>query len=93
MSDTHEVQLRAGDARQRDVGRGIARNDQRTIHKHNKAQATLLNHCKKNNQRHRVGPLHEDQNRDIIRIDVSPKNAGVASTNTSLSAQPKSKPR
>jgi transitional endoplasmic reticulum ATPase len=33
MSDVHEIQLRAGDARQRDVGRGIARIDQRTMQK------------------------------------------------------------
>jgi hypothetical protein len=33
MSEIHEVQLRAGDARQRDVGRGIARIDQRTMQK------------------------------------------------------------
>jgi transitional endoplasmic reticulum ATPase len=80
MSDTHEVQLRAGDARQRDVGRGIARIDQRTMQKLNISAGDVIEIIAKRTTSAIAWPAYsEDQNRDIIRIDgFTRKNAGVA---------------
>jgi transitional endoplasmic reticulum ATPase len=80
MSETHEVQLRAGDARQRDVGRGIARIDQRTMQKLNISAGDVIEIIAKRTTSAIAWPAYsEDQNRDIIRIDgFTRKNAGVA---------------
>ncbi len=80
MSETHEVQLRAGDARQRDVGRGIARIDQRTMQKLAISAGDVIEIVAKRTTSAIAWPAYsEDQNRDIIRIDgFTRKNAGVA---------------
>jgi transitional endoplasmic reticulum ATPase len=80
MSETHEVQLRAGDARQRDVGRGIARIDQRTMQKLGISAGDVIEIAAKRTTSAIAWPAYsEDQNRDIIRIDgFTRKNAGVA---------------
>jgi transitional endoplasmic reticulum ATPase len=76
----HEIQLRAGDARQRDVGRGIARIDQRTMQKLNISAGDVIEIAAKRTTSAIAWPAYsEDQNRDIIRIDgFTRKNAGVA---------------
>ncbi len=75
-----EVQLRVGDARQRDVGRGIARIDQKTMQKLGISAGDVIEICGKRTTSAIAWPAYsEDQNRDIIRIDgFSRKNAGVA---------------
>jgi len=75
-----EVQLRVGDARQRDVGRGIARIDQRTMQKLGISAGDVIEMCGKRTTSATAWPAYsEDQNRDILRIDgFSRKNAGVA---------------
>jgi len=75
-----EVQLRVGDARQRDVGRGIARIDQTTMQKLGISAGDVLEMCGKRTTSAIAWPAYsEDQNRDILRIDgFSRKNAGVA---------------
>ncbi len=80
MSEIHEVQLRAGDARQRDVGRGIARIDQRTMQKLGISAGDVIEIVAKRTTSAIAWPAYsEDQNRDIIRIDgFTRKNAGVA---------------
>jgi len=80
MSEVHEVQLRAGDARQRDVGRGIARIDQRTMQKLGISAGDVIEIVAKRTTSAIAWPAYsEDQNRDIIRIDgFTRKNAGVA---------------
>jgi transitional endoplasmic reticulum ATPase len=80
MSETHELQLRAGDARQRDVGRGIARIDQRTMQKLSISAGDVIEIVAKRTTSAIAWPAYsEDQNRDIIRIDgFTRKNAGVA---------------
>ncbi len=80
MSETHEVQLRAGDARQRDVGRGIARIDQRTMQKLGISAGDVIEIVAKRTTSAIAWPAYsEDQNRDIIRIDgFTRKNSGVA---------------
>jgi transitional endoplasmic reticulum ATPase len=80
MSEIHEVQLRAGDARQRDVGRGIARIDQRTMQKLGISAGDVIEIAAKRTTSAIAWPAYsEDQNRDIIRIDgFTRKNAGVA---------------
>jgi len=80
MSEVNEVQLRAGDARQRDVGRGIARIDQRTMQKLGISAGDVIEISAKRTTSAIAWPAYsEDQNRDIIRIDgFSRKNAGVA---------------
>jgi transitional endoplasmic reticulum ATPase len=74
------VQLRVGDARQRDVGRGIARIDQRTMQKLGISAGDVIEICGKRTTSAIAWPAYsEDQNRDILRIDgFSRKNAGVA---------------
>ncbi len=75
-----EVQLRVGDARQRDVGRGIARIDQRTMRKLGISAGDVVEIVGKRTTSAIAWPAYsEDQNREIIRIDgFTRKNAGVA---------------
>ena len=75
-----EIQLHVGDARQRDVGRGIARIDQRTMQKLGISAGDVIEIVGKRTTSAIAWPAYsEDQNRDILRIDgYSRKNAGVA---------------
>jgi len=75
-----EVQLRVGDARQRDVGRGIARLDQKTMQKLGISAGDVVEITGKRATSAIAWPAYsEDQNREIIRVDgFSRKNAGVA---------------
>ncbi len=75
-----EVQLRVGDARQRDVGRGIARIDQRTMQKLGISAGDVIEICGKRTTSAIAWPAYsEDQNRELLRIDgFTRKNAGVA---------------
>ncbi len=75
-----EVQLRVGDARQRDVGRGIARIDQRTMQKLGISAGDVIEIVNKRTTSAIAWPAYsEDQNREIIRIDgFTRKNAGAA---------------
>jgi transitional endoplasmic reticulum ATPase len=75
-----EVQLRVGDARQRDVGRGIARIDQRTMQKLGISAGDVVEIAGKRTTAAIAWPAYsEDQDRSIIRIDgFTRKNAGVA---------------
>jgi transitional endoplasmic reticulum ATPase len=75
-----EVQLRVGDAKQRDVGRGIARIDQKTMQKLGISAGDVVEMAGKRATSAIAWPAYsEDQNRDIIRIDgFTRKNAGVA---------------
>ena len=75
-----ETQLRVGDARQRDVGRGIARIDQRTMQKLGISAGDVIEIINKRTTSAIAWPAYsEDQNRDIIRIDgFTRKNAGAA---------------
>jgi transitional endoplasmic reticulum ATPase len=75
-----EVQLRVGDARQRDVGRGIARLDQRTMQKLGISAGDVIEIVGKRTTSAIAWPAYsEDQNRDILRVDgFTRKNAGVA---------------
>jgi transitional endoplasmic reticulum ATPase len=75
-----EIQLRVGDARQRDVGRGIARVDQRTMQKLGISAGDVIEIVGKRTTSAIAWPAYsEDQNRDMIRIDgFTRKNAGVA---------------
>ncbi len=69
-----------GDARQRDVGRGIARIDQRTMQKLGISAGDVIEIVNKRTTSAIAWPAYsEDQNRDILRIDgFTRKNAGVA---------------
>lgn len=75
-----EAQLRVGDARQRDVGRGIARLDQRTMRKLGISAGDVIEMVGKRTTSAIAWPAYsEDQNREMIRIDgFTRKNAGVA---------------
>ena len=72
--------MRVGDARQRDVGRGIARIDQRTMQKLGISAGDVIEIVNKRTTSAIAWPAYsEDQNRDIIRIDgFTRKNAGAA---------------
>jgi transitional endoplasmic reticulum ATPase len=74
------VQLRVGDARQRDVGRGIARIDQRAMQKLDISAGDVVEIIGKRTTSAIAWPAYsEDQNRDMIRIDgFTRKNAGMA---------------
>jgi transitional endoplasmic reticulum ATPase len=74
-----EVQLRVEDAKQRDIGRGIARIDQRTMEKLGISAGDVIEIIGKRSTSAIAWPaFNEDQNRDIIRIDgFTRKNAGV----------------
>jgi len=75
-----EVQLRIGDARQRDVGRGIARIDQKTMQKLGISAGDVIEIVGKRTTSAIAWPAYsEDQGRTILRIDgFTRKNAGVA---------------
>jgi len=75
-----EVQLRVGDARQRDVGRGIARIDQQAMQKLGIGAGDVIEIINKRTTSAIAWPAYsEDQNRDLIRIDgFTRKNSGVA---------------
>ena len=75
-----EIQLHVGDARQRDVGRGIARIDQRTMQKLGISAGDVIEIVNKRTTSAIAWPAYsEDQNRDVIRIDgFTRKNSGVA---------------
>jgi len=75
-----EIQLRVGDARQRDVGRGIARIDQKTMQKLGISAGDVIEIVGKRTTSAIAWPAYsEDQNRDLLRIDgFTRKNAGVA---------------
>jgi len=75
-----EAQLRVGDARQRDVGRGIARIDQRTMQKLGISAGDVIEIAGKRTTAAIAWPAYsEDQDRELIRIDgFTRKNAGVA---------------
>jgi len=75
-----EMQLRVGDARQRDVGRGIARIDQKTMQKLGLSAGDVIEIVGKRTTAAISWPAYsEDQDRGIIRIDGwTRKNAGVA---------------
>ncbi|RLI44708.1 AAA family ATPase [Candidatus Bathyarchaeota archaeon] len=75
-----EVQLRVGDARQRDVGRGIARIDQKTMQKLGISAGDVIEIVGKRATSAIAWPAYsEDQGRAILRIDgFTRKNAGVA---------------
>ncbi len=74
-----EIQLRVGDARQRDVGRGIARIDQKTMQSLGISAGDVIEICGKRTTSAIAWPAYsEDQNRDLLRIDgFTRKNAGV----------------
>lgn len=75
-----EIQLKVGDARQRDVGRGIARIDQRTMQKLGISAGDVVEIAGKRTTAAIAWPAYsEDQDRGILRIDgFTRKNAGVA---------------
>ncbi|MCW3979914.1 MAG: CDC48 family AAA ATPase [Candidatus Bathyarchaeota archaeon] len=75
-----EIQLRVGDAKQRDVGRGIARLDQSTMQKLGISAGDVIEITGKRATSAIAWPAYsEDQNRGVIRIDgFARKNAGVA---------------
>jgi len=75
-----EIQLRVGDARQRDVGRGIARIDQKTMQKLGLSAGDVIEIAGKRTTAAIAWPAYsEDQDKGIIRIDgFTRKNAGVA---------------
>lgn len=75
-----EIQLRVGDAKQRDVGRGIARLDQSTMQKLEISAGDVIEITGKRATSAIAWPAYsEDQNRGVIRIDgFARKNAGVA---------------
>jgi transitional endoplasmic reticulum ATPase len=69
-----------GDARQRDVGRGIARIDQKTMQRLGISAGDVIEICGKRTTSAIAWPAYsEDQNRDLLRVDgFTRKNAGVA---------------
>jgi transitional endoplasmic reticulum ATPase len=75
-----EVQTKVGDAKQRDVARGIARVDQSTMQKLGISAGDVVEISGKRTTTAIAWPAYsEDQGRDIIRIDgLTRKNAGVA---------------
>ncbi|RLI13294.1 AAA family ATPase [Candidatus Bathyarchaeota archaeon] len=75
-----EVQLRVGDAKQRDVARGIARIDQRAMEKLQVSAGDVIEIIGKRRTSAIAWPAYsEDQGRGIIRIDgFTRKNAGVS---------------
>lgn len=75
-----EIPLRVGDAKQRDVGRGIARIDQETMKKLGVSAGDVIEIIGKRTTSAIAWPAYsEDQGRGIIRIDgLTRKNAGVA---------------
>jgi transitional endoplasmic reticulum ATPase len=76
----NEVQLRVGDAKQRDVYRGIARIDQKTMEKIGVSAGDVIEIVGKRRTAAIAWPAYaEDQGKSIIRIDgITRKNAGVS---------------
>ncbi|MEM0010095.1 MAG: CDC48 family AAA ATPase [Candidatus Bathyarchaeia archaeon] len=76
----NEVQLRVGDAKQRDVYRGIARIDQKTMEKIGVSAGDVIEIIGKRRTSAIAWPAYaEDQGKGIIRIDgITRKNAGVS---------------
>ncbi len=75
-----EVQLRVADARQRDVGRGIARIDYKTMQKLKIEAGDVIEIVGKRTTAAITWPAYaEDQDKDVIRIDgFIRRNAGVS---------------
>jgi len=75
-----EISLRVGDAKQRDVARGIARIDQNAMEKLNVSAGDVIEIVGKRRTSAIAWPAYsEDQGRDTIRIDgFTRKNAGVS---------------
>jgi len=75
-----EAQLKVGDAKQRDVGRGIARIDQKTMQRLGISAGDVVEIIGKRGTSAIAWPAYsEDQDKGIIRIDgFTRKNAGVA---------------
>jgi len=75
-----EISLRVGDAKQRDVARGIARIDQKTMEKLTVSAGDVIEILGKRRTSAIAWPAYsEDQGRDIIRIDgFTRKNAGIS---------------
>ena len=75
-----ELQLKVGDAKQRDVGRGIARIDQKTMQRLEMSAGDVVEIIGKRGTSAIAWPAYsEDQDRGIIRIDgFTRKNVGVA---------------
>jgi len=75
-----EVQLKVGDAKQRDVARGIARIDQKTMENLQVSAGDVIEVVGKRKTSAIAWPAYsEDQGRGIIRIDgFTRKNAGVS---------------
>lgn len=84
-----EIQLKVADAKQRDVGRGIARIDHQTMQNLGTSAGDTVQITGKRITSAIAWPAYsEDQNRGIIRIDgFIRKNAGVA-INEYVSVQP-----
>lgn len=80
MTYVAEISLRVGDAKQRDVARGIARIDQKTMEKLNVSAGDVIEILGKRRTSAIAWPAYsEDQGRDIIRIDgFTRKNAGIS---------------
>ncbi len=74
-----EIQLRVGDAKQRDVYRGIVRIDQRTMQKLGISAGDVIEIVGKRTTPAIAWPAYsEDQDRGLMRIDgLTRKNAGV----------------
>lgn len=74
------IRLMVGDSRQRDVGRGIARIDQKTMQELGISAGDVIEIVGKRTTSAIAWPAYsEDQNREITRIDgFTRKNAGVA---------------
>ncbi|MBX5326277.1 MAG: CDC48 family AAA ATPase [Candidatus Bathyarchaeia archaeon] len=86
---SNEAQLKVGDAKQRDVGRGIARIDQKTMQKLGISAGDVVEIIGKRGTSAIAWPAYsEDQDKGIIRIDgFTRKNAGVA-INEYVTARP-----
>ena len=77
---SNELQLKVGDAKQRDVGRGIARVDQKTMQRLEISAGDVIEIIGKRGTSAIAWPAYsEDQDRSLIRIDgFTRKNVGVA---------------
>jgi transitional endoplasmic reticulum ATPase len=77
---SNELQLKVGDAKQRDVGRGIARIDQKTMQRLGISAGDVVEIIGKRATSAIAWPAYsEDQDRSIIRIDgFTRKNVSVA---------------
>jgi transitional endoplasmic reticulum ATPase len=80
VTQVSEVQLRVGDAKQRDVARGIARIDQKSMENLKVSAGDVIEIVGKRKTSAIAWPAYsEDQGRGIVRIDgFTRKNAGVS---------------